>query len=196
MKPIKIGITGGFGTGKSTVAGEFKKPGILVIDADKLAKQAVSPGTPGWRKAGRVFGRSAMVDRKKLAKIVFGNRVLRRKLENIIHPQVIREIRKLVRNAEKSNRFKAVVIEVPLLFEAGLESFFDLVITVTADRRQQVRRIRKKTGMLLQEILQRIKAQMPIIRKVRRADIVIDNSGSVSATRSRVRKIIKHVMNS
>ena len=178
---ILIGLTGGVATGKSTVAAMFKRCGAVVIDADVLARTVVEPGKPAWREIVKTFGRSVLnpdrtIDRQTLGSIVFGSPAKRKQLERIIHPRVAREQQRLTREAAKHDPRAVVIYDVPLLFEAGIDTRVDVTIVVTADRETQVARLKKRNGLSRAEALRRIKSQMPLVQKRRLADFVIDGT--------------------
>lgn len=178
---ILVGLTGGVATGKSTVANMFKKCGAPVIDADRLARLVVQPGKPAWRAIVKLFGKTILnpdrsLDRGALGSIVFRNPKKRQQLERIIHPRVAREQRRLVRRIIKRKPHTVVIYEVPLLFEAGVDKRVDKIIVVTADRETQIARLRKRNGLSRAEALRRISSQMPLAKKRRRADYVLDGT--------------------
>jgi dephospho-CoA kinase len=178
---ILVGLTGGVATGKSTVAKMFKRCGAVVIDADQLARDVVKPGKPAWRAIVTLFGRTVLnpdrsLDRQALGSIVFRNRTKRRQLERIIHPRVAREQQRLVRRVAIRKPHAVVIYEVPLLFEAGADKRVDKTIVVTADRETQIVRLTKRNSLSRAEAIRRIQAQMPLSKKVRLADIVIDGT--------------------
>ena len=178
---ILVGLTGGVATGKSTVAKMFKQCGAVVIDADELAHEVIKPGKPAWREIVTLFGKTALnqdrsLNRQALGSIVFRNRTKLRQLERIIHPRVAREQQRLVRQVAKRKPHAVVIYEVPLLFEAGVDKRVDKIIVVTADRNTQIARLKKRNGLSRAEAISRIKTQMPLAKKVRLADIVIDGT--------------------
>jgi dephospho-CoA kinase len=186
-KKLVLAITGGFGTGKTTVAGYFRRFGARVVDADKIVHNLLKSGSAVYKKIIIGFGRGILkkdksIDRASLAKAVFGDRKLLNKLNKIIHPQVIKIMQKEIASA----REKVVVLDVPLLFEAGLQRLADKVLVVRTNRKIQLRRIFKKTSLSQRDILMRIKAQLPLSTKVRRADFVIDNDGTQNRTKKQV----------
>ena len=178
---ILVGLTGGIATGKSTVAKIFKRCGAILIDADELAREVVEPGKPAWRAIVKLFGKSVLnqdrsLDRQALGSIVFHNRTKLRQLERIIHPRVAREQQRLVRQVAKRKPRAVVIYEVPLLFEAGVDKRVDKIIVVTADRDTQIARLKKRNGLSRAEAIRRIRTQMPLSKKVRLADIVVDGT--------------------
>lgn len=178
---ILVGLTGGVATGKSTVAKMFKQCGATVIDADELAREVVTPGKPAWRQIAKTFGKGLLnpdrtINRHALGTIVFRHPAKRRALERIIHPRVAREQRRLTRLAANKDPRAVVVYDVPLLFEAGIDKRVDYTIVVKADRETQIARLRKRNGLTRAHALSRIKSQMPLTTKVRRADLVLDGT--------------------
>ena len=190
---MTVGLTGGFASGKTTVAKMLKAKGARVLSADEIVHAFLRYQTACARKIVRVFGKGILVggriDRRRLGNIVFNDPVQRRTLERIIHPEVVREIRRQLVLSKKLNPKKVFVVEVPLLFEAGLEKNFDCTITVIATRYQQIQRALQTRSLKRQEILHRIQAQLPLSVKRQMADILIDNRGSLSYTRRQVSAI-------
>ncbi len=190
-KKLVLGITGSFGSGKSTVAGMFKNFGAEVLDADKIAHQVISPGRAAYKKIVSLFGngilkKNSEIRRDKLAKRVFGEKNLLKRLGRIIHPQVIRIMRERIKKSPK----KIIVLDVPLLIEAHLDDLTDKIIVVTAAQERQLVRLKQKTHLSRLDILKRIRAQMPILDKVRMADFVIDNNGTIGQTKQQVEVIL------
>jgi dephospho-CoA kinase len=191
-----IGLTGGFGTGKTYVASVFRSLGADVCDADAMAKAETAKGRSAYRRIVRAFGRgilarSGEIDRAALAAIVFSDRRSLRLLERIVHPAVIRLIR---RRIARSAGDGVIVIDAPLLFEARLTGLADRVVVVEASLGKRMARISKRSGMKRSEILKRIRNQIPMRRKVGAADHVIDNDGTKSDTRRQVRKVWKEIV--
>jgi len=168
-KKIVIGLTGGVGTGKTTVSRMFRSMGARVIDADRIAHSLLAPGSKVCAQVKKEFG---TVDRRALGRAVFADARKRKVLESIIHPFIIRRILEKARAAGGM-----VVIDAPLLFETGLAEKVDTVAVVTASRENQLKRLRTKTGLAAKELAARIRCQMPLSQKVRRADFIIDNNG-------------------
>jgi dephospho-CoA kinase len=178
---ILVGLTGGVATGKSTVAKMFKQCGAVVIDADELARDVVNPGKPAWREVVKTFAKLVLnpdrtLNRRALGAIVFGNRAKLRRLERIIHPRVAHEQARLTRRAARKNPHGIVIYDVPLLFEAGVDKRVDKIIVVIADRETQIARLKKRNGLSRTEAIRRIRSQMPLARKRRRADYVLDGT--------------------
>jgi dephospho-CoA kinase len=193
-KKIVIGVTGIFGSGKSTVSGMLKSYGLKIIDADKLARRYLLPGTKTYKKILNYFGKSILkkdhkIDRQKLGKMVFANQKLLKKLNSIMHPKVIIDIREGIRKSKE----KVVVLDAPLLIETGLRKIVDDLIVVIIERDELIRRLAKKTTLKRSEILARVKSQIPQKVKSRFANFIIDNSGSVSDTKRQVKKVMKKI---
>ena len=187
---LLLGLTGSFGSGKSTVAGIFRSFGARVIDADKIARAYLKPGTPVYRRLIAGFGKGIIkddgaIDRKRLGEIVFADKRALRKLNKITHPWVIREIKRQL----KRQKTGVIVLDAPLFIEAGLRKMADKLLVVRASRENQVKRAVKKTGFSRLEVLRRIKAQIPVSVKIRMADFVIDNDLTLENTRNQVRRI-------
>ena len=185
-----VGLTGGIGTGKSYVASIFKKLGAKIIDADKLAHKALEKNSVTYKKITAVFGESILdtegsINRKALGRIVFNDKKLLAKLNKIIHPFVIRTIRDRI----KASRGETLIIDAPLICEAGILGLMDILIVVKASRKNQVKRCIKKFHMGEKDVCKRIACQMPLSEKVGKADYVIDNDGTKMRTLIQVKQV-------
>lgn len=184
-----VGLTGGVGSGKSTVAAMLHELGAVVVDADEAAHAVYEPGTPGFAAVIREFGdeyvSEARIDRKRLGELVFADADARRRLNAIVHP-LVRDWM-AARTAEAAEAGASLVVQVvPLLFENGLERLFSTVVLIYVPESVQLERLVRGRGIDPERARQMIAAQMPIEEKKRLAHHVIDNSGSVEATRARV----------
>jgi dephospho-CoA kinase len=178
---LRVGLTGGIASGKSLVADELAARGAIVIDADVLAREVVEPGTPALAAIIDRFGaqvlRDGQLDRTRLAQIVFADPLARRDLERIVHPAVRDRAAELERAAGDA----AVVVHViPLLVETGQHEDFDLVVTVDVDHETQIQRLMVRNGYTRAEAESRIAAQASREDRRRAADVVLDNTGSVT----------------
>lgn len=187
---IKLGITGQVGTGKSTVAGLFGTYGAKMIDSDKIAHRLIKPKTRCWRKIAKAFGvkvlnKNSQINRKILGQIIFKSTRRRKILNAILHPEVVKEIKKQLKKMEKDD---IVAIEIPLLVEAGLFNLADKIIVVKCSEKQQLERL-ARCGIKKYDAEKMIKSQFPLRKKIKYADYVIDNSRSISHTRCEVKKI-------
>jgi dephospho-CoA kinase len=192
---IRLGLTGGIGSGKSVVARMFAECGAEVIDADQLARQAVEPGQPAYHAIIERFGTDCLhpdgsLDRKKLGRLIFSDDALRGALNGIVHPQVRELARRRFDDAERRG-VALCVYDVPLLFETKLENQFSAIVVVSAS--DEVRRLRlmHRDQMSSEDIDRRLAAQMPLPDKTSRADYVVDNDGDLSDTRSQVEAIYR-----
>jgi dephospho-CoA kinase len=159
----------------------FKRCGAIVIDADELARGVVTPGKPAWKEIVKTFGKGVLnpdrtINRHALGAIVFRHPAKRHALERIIHPRVAREQTRRTGQAARNNPDAVVIYDVPLLFEAGIDKRVDTTIVVTADRDTQIARLKERNGLSRAEALRRIKSQMPLAKKRRLADYVLDGT--------------------
>jgi dephospho-CoA kinase len=175
---LAVGLTGGIACGKSTVAAMFRDLGAYVVDADRLAREAIAPGTPGARAVARVFGPdvapNGVVDRARLGALIFGHVRRRKRLEAIVHPYVFAAERRLARGIAARDPDAIVVFDAALLIETGAHRRMDAVVVVSADQRTQLARLTARDGLTRAEALARIKSQWPLAIKRRIADYVID----------------------
>ncbi len=188
-----VGLTGGIGTGKSTVARMFGMLGAVVIDSDELARSYLLKGMQGYDQVVNRYGKNILdrnleVDRQKIADIVFRDSAERKWLEQLIHPYVFTRITGEI--DKRQGQQGVMIIDVPLLFESGAESWLRPVIVVVCDTQAQIRRIQSRTPyMTYEHILSRIHAQMPIEEKRNKADFVVDNSQDMEHTKKQVERI-------
>lgn len=186
---MRLGITGSFGSGKTTVAGMFAGLGAGVIDADKIT-HALLQDAGVKQRIKNIFGAKVFfgsrIDREKLGETVFKNKRLLDKLCGILHPRVIREIERISRRSKINGR--PIIIDAPLLLEAGLGKKMDAVIVVYAPRKAQLRRLREK-GYTYSQVCSRIRMQLPLREKLKSADYVIDNGNGLEQTEKQVKKI-------
>jgi len=191
---VVIGVTGGVGTGKSTVAKMFQRLGAVVLDADAITHQLMEPKRLAWRAIVKTFGESILnddqtINRRGLAAVVFSDEQRRKRLEGIVHPRVLRAIRHELRHLRRSRGIRAVVVDVPLLVEAGAEDLVDALVVVTAPPEAQRERLKRQHGWSDEEISKRIGAQWELSAKAALADHVVDNSDGVDVTRTQVKRI-------
>lgn len=184
---LRVGLTGGIASGKSTVANELARRGAVIIDADELAREVVEPGTPGLAAIVRRFGDGVLaggqLDRAALAKIVFADPQARRDLEGIIHPAVRRRAAEL----EAAVPHPSVIVHmIPLLVETGQESDFDLCVVVDVDHQTQLARLMARGPMSREEAESRIAAQATREQRLAAADIVVHNVGTINDLRKQL----------
>ncbi len=189
---LKVGLTGSIATGKSTVESIFKELGVPVIDADEVVHKLLKEEKIKNKFVeilGNVLDEKGEIDRKKVAKIIFSNQEKRKEIEKIIHPEVFKYIQNWIKEKEKENH-DFVIVSVPLMIETGSYKNYDKIIVVYAPKEIQLKRLKKK-GMSEEEALKRINAQMDIEKKLKYADFVINNTGSIEDLRKEVEKIYK-----
>jgi len=195
-----IGITGGIGTGKSTVVRMLTELGASSVSADEIARDVLARGTEAYAEVVARFGRGVLtpegeIDRGALARIIFADAEARAALDAITHPRIISAM------AEHIRRFRAappspdavLAAEIPLLIECGMEHMVDEVVVVAAEQETQMGRLTTRSGIPYDEAFGRIAAQMPLSEKIRRADRVIRNDGSVDELRRSVEALWREV---
>lgn len=195
---IKVGLTGGIATGKSTVSRMFVECGAAVIDADVLAREAVAPGQPALRQIVASFGPGTLasdgtLNRERLASIVFKDPAQRARLEAIIHPYVFVEEERRCREVSENNRNAVVIFDAALLIETGAYKNKDQVIVVTADEQSQLARLKSRDHLTEAQARERIAAQMPLSEKVKVAHYVIDGTLPIEQLRKEVQRIYEEL---
>lgn len=192
-----VGLTGGISSGKSTVSNLFKAHAIPVVDADLVARDALKKGTGGWKKVVEAFGDEILqpdgeVDRPKFGRIVFANPDKRQLLNRLLAPYIssgiLKEILKLWLKG-----CKVIVLDVPLLFEAKMDKWTKPVVVVWVDNETQLKRLIARDGITDEEANNKINAQMPLDSKRSKADIVIDNTGSLEDLHEQFEKVLRVV---
>ena len=187
--PYLIGITGGFGTGKSLAGKVLEELGIIVIDTDEIVENILKTKNNITLMIQNEFGASIItnktdeyINRKALAEMVFNDKLKRKKLESIIHP----EVNKILDHFISQNKDKSIIsVLIPLLFECNLEGFYNEIWCVTCKNEIQLERLLKK-GFTLDEVKLRINSQLPIKEKVKKSNFVIDNSGTIDETKKQI----------
>lgn len=180
---LRVGLTGGIGSGKSSVAAMLTASGAVVIDSDRLAREVVDPGTPGLARVVEAFGQDLLaadgtLDRAAMASLVFTDPTARQRLEAIIHPLVRDRAAQLQRAAAAENPDVIVVQDVPLLLETGRHRHFDVIVVVDAPVEVAERRLVSDRGYTPDEARRRVAAQATREQRNAIADLVLDNSGT------------------
>jgi dephospho-CoA kinase len=188
-----IGLTGGYGSGKSTVAEFLAELGAAVIDADKVGHEVFKPGTEAWREVVGAFGQGIIstygtIDRRKLGKIVFRDPDSRVRLNHIMHPRIRERVRALIEEYEKAGA-DIVVIEAPLLLETGWKSMVDEVWVTSIPQATVISRLREQKGTLESESLARINAQLSDEDRISQADVVIYTDCILDELKDRVTEL-------
>jgi dephospho-CoA kinase len=186
---LLVGLTGGLGAGKSTVARLLAERGAVVVDADELARRALEPGTPGFEQVCDLFGRDILdpegsIDRRELAARVFADEGKRRALESITHPEVFRLLAETLEAHRGTNA--VVVFDAPLIIETGFHEAVDVLVVVTAPEEAQVERAVRERGMSEGDARARIAAQVGEARRQELADLTIRNDGDLDTLGARV----------
>ena len=196
-----VGLTGGIVGGKSTVASMFRDLGAKSIDADRLGHSVILPYKPAWKKIVKLFGEDILrndltIDREKLGKIVFADQALLKKLNEITHPEIIKLIKKEINLARNKthNQEKILIIDAALIYEAKIDRLIDKIIVVYIDEDEQIKRLIKRNNLSKDEALQRVKSQIPMKEKIKKADYVIDNNEKLGKTKEQVEKIWQNLV--
>lgn len=187
-------MTGSFGSGKTFVASIFARLGARIIDADRIAHEITQKGMPAYSDIVRFFGKGILdrhgnIDRAMLAGIVFDDPKSRRFLEKLTHPRITRRMRSQLKKAAG----KIVIVDAPLLIEAGLAGIVDALVVVKTSKERQIARCIRKFAGGREQALKRISSQIKMAEKLKMADFVIDNNSTKSRTRSQVRKLWREI---
>ena len=195
----KIGLTGNFGMGKTTVLGLFKNMGAYTVNIDNLVHDILKKQSV-VKKIVQTCGDDILTDsskklsinKKRMAQAIFDNTEKRKAVEQIIHPEVLNSMGKIEAKLVRKNPLSIIIFEVPLLFEAGYKKHFDKTIVVYTKQNTAIRRLMKK-GFSRDEALKRLKAQMPITKKKKMSDFLIDNDSDLKITEKKVNRIFNKI---
>jgi len=188
-----IGLTGGIGSGKSTVSQFLAELGAVIVDADRVGHEAFKPGTELWREVVAAFGQQTVtpngdIDRKKLGKIVFGNAESLWRLNQVMHPRMYDMVKAQLEEYQRQG-VAVVVLEAPLLIEANWTSLVDEVWVTVASEATVLKRLQERTGLSREESLARIRSQLPSEERIKRADVVINTDCSLDEVKTRVKEL-------
>ncbi len=191
---IIAGLTGGIATGKSTVSSVLREAGAIIIDADAIARDVVKKNFPAWHEIVRIFGKEVLlpdgeIDRARLGNIIFRDSSKKEILNKIVHPYVIQKVAELIEEIGKESPDSIVILDVPLLIEAGMDKGLEDVILVYAPEDIQKKRLAERDGISDEDSLLRVSSQMPIEEKKEFATFIIDNSGPIEATKKRALEV-------
>lgn len=194
MEAVVIGLTGGIACGKSTIAEFLAAKGAIIINADQEAKELMKSGSPTCERLVAEFGGGILqpdcsIDSRALADMVFANKEKLARLNAIVHPDTIEHISEIIRRYRNLGQWPAIILDAPLLFEAGAEQLVDYTWAVIVEPQVQIDRLLARDGISLTQAQQRLAAQLPQGAKAARADAVIDNSGSRKNTNQQVAKL-------
>lgn len=184
-----IGLTGGIASGKSTASAYLRELGAAIVDADAISRASTRCGGAAFEAVcaafGDILGADGEIDRRKLGGIVFADEDARCKLNSVVHPAVMAESRAQIENARASG-VKVCILDVPLLFETGMEKLCDETWLIYVPREEQIRRMAERDGLDAAAAAARIDSQMPLEEKLKRADVAIDSSGTIEQTREKL----------
>ncbi len=193
MKMI-IGLTGGIGTGKSTVAKRFLEKGYPVIDTDIISKEVIERENVILKICSHIDSslvENGKINRKKLGQIVFKDKKKLDVLNSIMHPLILDEMRKQIR--EKSQSHNTVIVDVPLLFEINIEKEFDIILLVYASKETQIKRIMKRDNRTEEEALNMINSQMDLDLKSKKSDYILKNDNTLEELYTEIDKILEEI---
>ncbi len=193
-----VGLTGGVASGKTAASQVLKEEGAYIIDADQIARELVQPHQPAWNELIRAFGKEILQEdgslhRKKLADKVFADPKQRKRLNQILHPRIKEEMDRRTKEIGQKDPEAIVVIDAPLLVELGNHHEMDKLIVVNSTQTQQIERLKDRDGISPEEALRILSSQMPLGEKVKLADFVIGNEGSLEETKKRAREVFKEL---
>jgi dephospho-CoA kinase len=196
---LVVAITGGMGCGQTSVANIFKKLGAYVVNADEMAKKAIDENQQLKKDlkatfGGRIFHRNGRLNRKKLASIVFQDESKLQKLNKLVHPYMVENIIEEVEKARESGRYKIIAVDAALIYEINIENMFDAVIVVAAYMKNRIARIQKRDGHTRKHILDRISKQIPIEDKMKWADFIIENNGTLKELEEKTKVVYEELM--
>jgi dephospho-CoA kinase len=191
---LVVGLTGGMCCGKTTVSSMFAELGCLIIDADLISRKLVEPGEPSYKRIIKFFGKEILhkdgtLDRKKLGSIIFEDPAKRKVLNSILHPSIIREEERMIREARDKGSHQIAIVSAALMIEAGSYKQFKKIIVVHCSRELQIQRIMKREKISRREALQRISSQLSTTEKRKYADYIINTSGPFTQTRKQAVKV-------
>jgi len=191
---VIAGLTGGIATGKSTVSSILRAAGAIIIDADTIARDAVKKDLPAWHEIVRIFGKEILlpdgeIDRTSLGGIIFRDASKKEILNKIVHPHVIQKVAEKIEEIGGKVPDSIVILDVPLLIEAGMDKGLEEVILVYTPEDIQKKRLVERDNISDEAALLRIRSQMPIERKREFSTIIIDNSGTIAATKKKALEI-------
>jgi dephospho-CoA kinase len=195
---LMVGLTGGVASGKSVVSQILKEEGAYLVDADQIARELVQPRTPTWKELIKAFGKEILqkdgsIDRKKLAAKIFSDPEQRGQLNRILHPRIKKEMGRRLKAIGQKDPEAIVVIDAPLLIETGDHREMDEVIVVLSTEEQQIERLKERHGVNREEARRIIASQIATEERLKVADLVIRNEGSLEETVRRAREVFQEL---
>ena len=191
---LLIGVTGGIACGKTEVSKVFQRKGAIILSGDQIGKEVIEKNKGVLKDLVKTFGKEILnknqaLNRRKLGKVVFASKESKDKLNKIIHPYLLKELRKRIEDLKKENFEGVVAIDAALIVEWGLQKELDCLIFVESKREDKIKRLQKQKEYSRKEVLDRIKSQLPEITKKRLADFVIKNDKGLKALKEKAGKV-------
>jgi len=191
---LLVGVTGGIACGKTEICKVFQKKGAIILSGDEIGKEVVEKNKKVVKELVKTFGKEILsknksLNRRKLGEIAFASEESKDKLNKIIHPYLLRELRKRIKNLKRKGDKDLVVVDAALIVEWGLQDELEYLIFVQSKREDKIKRLQKQKGYSRKEVFFRIKSQLPEITKKRLADFVIINDKGLSKLRKKAEKI-------
>jgi dephospho-CoA kinase len=198
-KSLIVAITGGMGTGQSTVCKFLEKSGVKTINADNVAKREIERNKELQIELKKTFGsrifyRNGKLNRKLLAKIAFSDEIKTVHLNKMVHPRMISSIINIIEEAKESQKYPIIAVDAALIYELSLENVFDAVVVVTSRMKNRLERIKTRDNISEKELLERISMQLPIEEKMQWADFVIKNNDSIEDLKSSTQKLFQQLI--
>jgi dephospho-CoA kinase len=197
---LLIGVTGGIACGKTEVCKVFQRKGATILSGDQIGKEVVEENKRVLKELVQAFGESILskkdkLNRRKLGQIAFASQEAKEKLNRIIHPYLLRELRQRIMDLRNKGKMPVVIIDAALIVEWGLEKELDYLIFVESKGEDKIKRLKQEKGYTRREALDRIKSQLPEKVKKRKADFVIRNDKGLAELRQKAERAWKHLIN-
>ncbi len=196
---LLIGITGGIACGKTEVAEVFREKGAVILSGDQIGKEVVEKDKKVLKELVRTFGqdilnRNGTLNRRRLGERAFAARESKDKLNQMVHPRLLKELRKRIQSLRKKRKDSVVVVDAALIVEWGLQEELDYLVFVESKREEKIRRLQKEKGYSRREALDRIKSQLPEMDKKKKADFVIGNDKGLKELREKANRVWKKIV--
>ncbi len=197
--PKVIGVTGGIGSGQSTVCNIFKRLGCKIINVDEKAKQVIKKNKTVQNEIKKEFGnkvffRDGTLNRKLLASIAFEDENKTQLLNRIVHPRMVADVVEEMESARFSGRYPLIIVDAALIYEISIEKLFEHVIVVFSNQNQRVKRVMQRDNVKKEEVMARMDRQIPLVEKQKWADYVIDNRGEIADLEKQVQKVFDELV--